>query len=279
MAIVAQGFLVSLAQVINVHFFPTVALAIDAENIGYISFDTEKTRNMLQGASISANLILCAMFVMVAMLKAKVLPLNYTFFWIFQLFMLYAITLGGSRYPFIVGCLLIIFNFFTFKSSKFRLSLIFIVITILFSINYLFNFHSESIIRDYENYGDRIVRFTMPIQILGESIQNFVIGSSIFQVGNTVSSDGNNTISDQSYFATALAFGVPLALAYFTTIFSVLKNRICNNISKWYFYYFALSFAFTNCILWENWLCVSIFSAVVISDLSQINPGGTQRYF
>ena len=106
-----------------------------------------------------------------------------------------------------------------------------------------------------------------------------VIGSSIFQVGNTVSSDGNNTISDQSYFATALAFGVPLALAYFTTIFSVLKNRICNNISKWYFYYFALSFAFTNCILWENWLCVSIFSAVVISDLSQINPGGTQRYF
>ena len=276
LSIVAQGFLLSLGQVINFHFFPTFELASDDSGIIGFTTDGIQSRSRLFSASISANLILCAMFVMFTMYKTNLLAINYKTYWILNLIMIYAISLGGSRYPFLIALILIGLSLYYFEFLKSSLFLVTIFITILLIQNIIADFGFASTFRFDQDYGGRSDKFLLPIQLLGESIRNFIIGCSSYQIANSFSTSGVG-ISDNSYLALALSFGVPFAVAYFTTIFRIMRKRIFDIISILFVIYLGVGFGITNCIYWESWMCISMFSIVVISGLNQIKTDGSNN--
>ena len=266
-ALIIQGLLVALLVIINFHIYPTLSLDFDTTGTLGIIFDGLESRNRLLNASISANQILCSIFVLSALVKKGFLNKDYFLILAGQLFMLYAISLGESRFPMAVAISIIIIIFLL------RLHVYAIVCILTFGLlvsTYLvLTSQFENILHLGRGFGGRPEKLRLSLQILTESSLNFIFGSSQFEASNSVS-DGGIGISDNSYMHVSLSLGLPFAVIYFSSLLNFIRIRITDNLSLFFLSYLIINFGLTNCILWESWLCIALFSGVVITKLGQI---------
>jgi hypothetical protein len=89
-ALIIQGAMASMIFIINSHYFPNVLIQLDDYGELVMILDGERTRNMLLGASTSANMILISMFALVSWHFYNKEIINYVF-WSLQFYMIYAI--------------------------------------------------------------------------------------------------------------------------------------------------------------------------------------------
>jgi hypothetical protein len=268
-SIVWQGLLVSLVFFINVHYFPEIMIISAEDQVSSIIFEGERTRSMLLGASISANQILCAMIVMLAMARRGLFFRNPVFFWCAELLMLYAVTLGGSRYPAFVAIFIILLSFSLLRYYRYLFAFLGIVICLIISLYISEETIFYSIVRMSEDYSSRFSKLLLSIQLLQESAQTFLIGVSSFKVEHTYTLDGL-MVSDNSYALVALQFGVPFAGFYFILLLNTLRKYALGGMSFFVFCYLLIGLGVTNAILWEPWVCIVMFSLVVVSRFDQV---------
>jgi len=261
-ALIIQGAISAFIFIINVHFYPGVLIELTKSGTYQIIFDGNLTRSMLLGASISGNMILVSMFVLSFLNYYDSVKIPIFVFLFCQLALFYAITLGGSRFPLAVGCVILFLNFFYGKISKLHALLL---VLSLFGLGYLFNFESHSIWRFNFDSGDRIEKFLMPITLLfQDSVLNFLIGATDSQAGAMVSTNGNG-ISDNSYLLIGLSFGVLFSFFFFMFFFSYFVWNKTSGLYKIFSLYLVINFELTNSILWESWLFVAIFCWFLLS--------------
>ena len=264
LTIVATGLAVAVVQAINFNFFPNVMLFTDNAGVIRLIFVGEQTRSMLLGASISGNQIVCSMFVLVALVKSNFIRMNLWVSWILLLFMVYAVSLGESRYPIAIAISLLVFNFFYHKLQHTKIVLV--AVSVLLLTSYVFsNFENWHISRINEDSGGRIEKTILGFKILSDSVTNFSIGTSNFQAGNAA--EQGYVLSDNSYFEVATSFGVPFAVIFFTLWFNFISRYIVNILSLFFLGYLVVGLSLTNCILWESWLCLAMFSIAVVGSI------------
>ena len=264
LTIVATGLAVAVVQAINFNFYQNVMLFTDNAGVIRLIFDGEQTRSMLLGASISGNQIVCSMFVLVALVKSNFIRMNLWASWILLLFMAYAVSLGESRYPMAIAISLLVFNFFYHKLQHTKIVLVAFSVVLLTS--YVFsNFENWHISRINEDSNGRIEKAILGFKILSDSVTNFSIGASNFQAGNAT--EQGYELSDNSYFEVAISFGVPFAVIFFTLWFNFISRYIVNILSLFFLGYLVVGLSLTNCILWESWLCLAMFSIAVVGSI------------
>ena len=260
-----QGFLASIFFIINVQFFSNVLISIDEFGDSFVNTDGDRTRSMLLSASISANMILIGMFTLLYIYEKSIIRINF-FLLIFALIiMIYAIMLSGSRFPQIIGLLILIYCFS--KVSTFKMIISFLFISILSTLYFSF-FQFDAIFRFNEDTGGRFDKILLPIQLLLQNPTGFLIGVSSDIAGNAISDNGVG-ISDNSYFLVILLSGILISIFYFTLIFSFINFKNKFLIYKIYVIYFILSFGVTNCILWEMWVSASVFAIILLNNKSK----------
>jgi len=261
-----QGFLASFFFIINVQFFPHVLISIDEFGDSFLNTDGIRTRSMLLSASISANMILIGMFTLLYIYEKSILKFNFYLLILTLIIMIYAIMLSGSRFPQLIGLLILIYSFK--KVSTFKMIITFLLISIFLTLYFSF-FQFEAIFRFNEDSGGRFDKVLLPIQLLLQNPMGLLIGVSSDLAGNAISDNGVG-ISDNSYLLVVLLTGIFISFFYFTLIFSFINpsNKIL--LYKIYVVYFILSFGVTNCILWEMWVSASIFAIILLNNKS--NP-------
>jgi hypothetical protein len=259
-----QGFLASILFIVNVQFFSNVLISIDEFGDSFLNTDGDRTRSMLLGASISANMILVGMFSLLYIYEKSIIRLNYNLLIFSMILMLYAIMLGGSRFPELIGLLIFIYTLSKVSTLKMILSILFIL---LFSIVYFSFFQFDGIFRFNEDTGGRFDKILLPIQLLIENPIGFLIGISSDVAGEAISDNGVG-ISDNSYFLVILLSGFFIGLMYFTLIFSFINYHHKIILYKIFVLYFIFSFGITNCIIWEMWVTASIFAMILLENNS-----------
>ncbi|HQS58854.1 MAG: hypothetical protein B7Y56_12510 [Gallionellales bacterium 35-53-114] len=264
LTIVAAGLAVAVVEAVNFNFFPSVMLSTDDAGVIRLVFDGEKTRSMLLGASISGNQIVCSMFVLVAMIQGNIIRMNIWVSWSLLLFMTYGVSLGESRYPLAVAICLLAFNFFYQKLQHKKIVVLSFLIVLLTSY-VSSNFEYPHISRINEDSGGRVEKAILGFKILSDSMTNFSIGAPSSQTNDAT--EGGYGLSDNSYLEVAISFGVPFATAFFFIWFYYISKNVVNNLSLLFFGYLVVGLSLTNCILWESWLCLAMFSMVVVGGL------------
>ena len=261
--IVLLGMAISFAQVVNFHLYPSVILQADSLGLNSIVFDGIKPRSKLFGASISGNQILCSMFVLVAVMKSGIVNINYWLFWAGMVFMAYAISLGASRYPMFIATTLFLFSIYYLNNSNKRKLILLVAVFSSITIIYIFAPSDITIFtRISEDSGGRVEKTQLAIQMLSERMTNFIIGPSGYQTDN--SRLNGYAFSDNSYFYVGLTFGVPFAVVYFLIFFNHMRSCVDEKLALFFVCYLVIGFSLTNCILWESWLCMAMFSVVVL---------------
>lgn len=278
-ALIIQALLAAFIVVINVHFFPSVMIATDEFGTSAgIVFEGERTRDMLLASSITGNMILVGMFSLAFLKLYDSIKIKSAVFWLFQLLMIYAIALGGSRFPLVVGFCVLFLSVFSQKSLKDYFFILLIVASLL-GLAYLFNFESQAIWRFDQDSGGRLDKFLMPIALIQDSISNFLIGPPDWQVANTFSKNGVG-ISDNSYMLLALFFGFLFACLFFLFFFSYFVWRKTSGLYRLFSAYLIIGFGMTNAILWDGWVFVAIFCWFVLlarkSDVGHLSAKKVQ---
>lgn len=266
-AISGLGLIIALVEVVNVHFLPTTRLSYD-NGVPEFIYDGESTRSMLLGASIMANQIVCSMFIIATLMKSNVLGINKLIYLSCLIFMTYAVWLGGSRYPQAVAIGIVIFSIYNKRYFSYQIVIVSAAIGCIFAALLLLGFPAESLGRFSEDSGGRVEKAILAIDILTGSNTNFLMGSSHYQLAN--GTNAGYEFSDNSYLLLALNFGVPFAILYFFALFYCLKRGIENKLSAYFFAYFIVGFGLTNCILWESWVMLVVFSFVIVASLNQL---------
>jgi hypothetical protein len=221
-----------------------------------INFDGQLTRNMLLGASTSGNMILIAMFAL-ALQRQLNKKLEKAVFWPLQLCMIYAISLGGSRYPFISGLCVLLFCIFLKKPFLGNLYSLLITVICIFGFVALFKIETKEIFRYDLDFGGRVEKIQLAISLIFDSVTHFFIGPSRAVVASTIST-GGYSFSDNSYLAIALNFGTPFAFLFFLYLISYTNLKKNNGLYKLFTIYFFLGFGVTNCIYWESYIFIAI---------------------
>ena len=261
-ALTIQGVLTSIIFIINVHFFPNVLIEPNDFGKYVINFDGELTRNMLLGASTSGNMILIAMFAL-AFLKLINQKFINAVFWPLQLFMIYAISLGGSRYPFIGGLCVLLFCIFLKKKRLVNLYSSLITVICIFGFVALFKIESKEIFRYDLDFGGRVEKIQLALSLIFESFTNFFIGSSRTVLASSIST-GGYSFSDNSYLEIALIFGTPFAFLFFLYLISYTNLKNNNGLYRLFTIYFFFGFGVTNCIYWESYVFIATFCSIYI---------------
>jgi hypothetical protein len=255
-ALIIQGMLTATLYVINLYFFPTVLIELDNYGNYVINYDGNNTRNMLLAASISGNMILIAMFVL-AFRNFYNQKINNPLNWLLQLWMIYAISLGGSRYPFIGGLCVLLFCIFLKNPLK---NLFFLLVTFvcLFGFITLFNIEILESFRFNHDFGGRVEKIQLSLSLIFESATNFFIGLDHTVASNITTTEGYG-LSDNSYIAVAISFGVPFALLFFIFINSFNNWKNSSGLHKLFTIYFLFGFGVTNSIYWESYIFIASF--------------------
>jgi hypothetical protein len=257
-AIILQGILTALVFIVNKFYFPNAVLST-VDGVPQIIIVDGGSRSLLLGASIAANMMLVGLF---AMTYYRVLNGNRTGIlpYLFIVFtILFAISLGGSRYPIIVGIGILLFGSFYKTSYKERVTAFsFIVI----AISVLYSNDIDLIWRIGKSNEDRFEKITVPIDLLARSPINFLLGPSILEESGTTSAQGFY-FSDHSYFFVSIFFGLPFAVFYFIYCARIFVFRRTDGFQKFYIIYVLIGLSLTNCIIWESWTFVCIFCLAV----------------
>lgn len=255
-----QGFLASILFIVNVQFFSNVLISVDEFGDSFLNTDGDRTRSMLLGASISANMILVGMFSLLYIYENSIVRLNYNLLVFSMILMLYSIMLGGSRFPELIGLLVFIYTLSKVSTLKMIISMLFII---FFLLIYFTFFQFDAIFRFNEDTGGRFDKIILPIQLLIENPIGLLIGISSDIAGEAISDNGVG-ISDNSYFLVILLSGLFIAFFYFLLIFSFINYRHKILLYKFFVFYFILSLGITNCIIWEMWITAAIFGMILL---------------
>jgi hypothetical protein len=262
-ALIIQGMLASIIFIINVHFFSNVLIEQNDSGENVIIFDGEITRNMLLGASTSGNMILIAMFALAFWKLINQKFIN-AVFWPLQLCMIYAISLGGSRYPFIGGLCVLLFCIFLKKKRLVNLYSLLITVICIFGFVALFKIESKEIFRYDLDFGGRVEKIQLALSLIFESFTNFFIGSSRTVLASSIST-GGYSFSDNSYLEIALIFGTPFAFLFFLYLISYTNLKNNNGLYRLFTIYFFFGFGVTNCIYWESYVFIATFCWLLLS--------------
>ena len=282
-ALILQGLLVSLLVFFNMNFYPTVRLEDNAAGLVGLTTTGFLTRSMLVNASVGANHILCAMLVLYAVLWQQCRKSARTLlgFWSAMIFMLYVVSLLGSRYPIAVALMLVALAAFQLRSARSFVAMLCAVILLallnvgvvcvqnmLVDSNMIDSLQlSKPNIRYQEDSGSRGEKALLAIKILSGSTKNLVIGASIQEIATSRSAQGV-AFSDNSYASVMLQVGVPMALLFFMLWGRFLRSYAHSPLGYFCLAYLAGVLMLTNGYLWESWLCVVLFSLVVVARLS-----------
>lgn len=268
-AVLLQSFLVAVIRMANFYIFPNYAIG-NAElesSEQFINSNAEIGRELLFVSSISANHIVCGMFVGLILFKAKIVrwsPVKIVFF---QLFMMLATFNTQSRYPIAVAIAIFCLTLLQLKITSLK-NIIFLLLTsiILFVIVANFQTGFDEFINKiltvsvHEKRGDKLIATYI---LITNSALDFLIGSSSSLV---LATEVNGTlISDNSYGLIATSFGVPFACIYFVMLFKIFYKNKSDSISIYCLLYIFIGFALTNCILWEAWVFTSFVSYGIAS--------------
>lgn len=271
-AVVIQGLLVAVARSINYYFFPSLMVSIGVDGVPFINTAGELTRDLLLGSSISANHIVCGMFVLLALQKYKVIKLGSILFIMIQLFMMFSVFNTQSRFPIAISIMLFSFALLYVAIFKIRDLLMFVIVVIIvfFGENFS-NFLSIDFFSRFTNEGSggRLDKILLTLELIQGSILNFFIGSSFDAAGNATSVNGFS-ISDNSYGLVALSFGVPFALVYFAFLFNIILRNKSGGLSLSFLVYIIAVLGLTNSILWEPWIFTAFAGFFIISYMDRI---------
>jgi hypothetical protein len=255
-ALIIQGVIASMIFIINAHFFPNIQIQPDDYGVHEMIFDGERTRNMLLGASTSGNMILIAMFALAFWHFYNQKFINYVF-WPLQLCMIYGISLGGSRYPLVSGLCILLFCIFLKNPLKNLFSLL-VTFLCLFGFVTLSNIEILESFRFNHDLGGRVEKIQLSLSLIFESATHFFIGLPMTVAANASSPEGYG-ISDNSYLAIALSFGVPFTFLFFKYLISLNNWKNSDGLYKLFTIYFLFGLGVTNSIYWESYIFIASF--------------------
>jgi hypothetical protein len=270
-SVVIACLLQAAIGILHSHVFPSVNIVINPEDPKDIQllFDSERTREGgTLGASIYANVVVCGMFLLYAM-DRKGLSANRAIAGTVMMWgMLYAVTLSGSRYPMLVAGLLAVASLTKrFTNWRHAVALAGVVLLLLAVVAArVETLEIMSVWRFEEDSGGRLEKLLMPLQILSENLQHFLIGASSELVEATVSPDGVG-ISDNSYMLFALSVGVPYAVVWFGSFILLLWGNTSDVTSRVFMLYMLGCLGLTNAILWEPWIFIAILTSALLGRM------------
>jgi hypothetical protein len=128
----------------------------------------------------------------------------------------------------------------------------------LFGFVALFNIELLESFRFNHDLGGRVEKIKLSLSIIFESVTHFFNGPPLTVTANTSSAEGYN-LSDNSYLAIALSFGVPFALLFFIYLISFINWKNSNGLYKLFTIYFLFGLGVTNSIYWESFIFVASF--------------------
>ncbi|MCG3110373.1 MAG: hypothetical protein MCM46_01000 [Candidatus Manganitrophus sp. SB1] len=281
-ALVLTCFIQAILGILHASFFPELNISFDPDNVKNVEFvfDAERTREGgTLGASIYANVIVCGMFLLATKRPTPTSLRSSILLTISIMVMLYAVTLSGSRYPIVIAGLLTL-TFFINSLSNWR-QWVAIGMLAIFSIIWFTNMENVefySIFRFSEDSGGRIDKLILPFELLIADMFHLLVGASNELTANTYSSSGVG-ISDNSYWLLSLQFGPIFALFWFGFVVNLLMRDIVNNASFFFLVYFLIGLGITNCILWEPWVFLAIFTGTILHRRDQIGGEIYDKYY
>lgn len=261
-AITIQAILVAVVRSINYYFFPNVMISYDVSGLvseAFFNTDGSLTRDLLLSSSMSANHIVCGMFVLLALMKNNVVKLSASFFFLIQLFFLISSLNTLSRFPITIAIFLFCLTLLHLKLTSIKNILYIILIAIvLLSLTYLVELNLFGFWERFgEDGGGRADKLQIVLQLTLNSALDFLIGSSVTLIQSTVI---NGVIfSDNSYGQIAIQFGIPFAFLFFILLLYGFFKIKSDNLSLLFLIYVFIGLGITNCILWEPW----VFTAFV----------------
>ena len=272
-AVIIQGILVAAARSINYYFFPYVMVSYKGGFGGeaYINTEGETTRDILIASSISANIIVCGMFVLLVLMRHNITKLGNIPFLFIQFFMMLSTFNTLSRYPIAIAIVFFTLSFLQVKlvSLKNILSITIAGMALLILITLLNIEFFQFFERFNMDYSSRVDKFEVVILLITNSVVDFLIGSSSALVNSTMVN--GVLISDNSYGMIATTFGVPFALVFFIFLFYVFYKIKSDNISLVFIFYIVIGLGITNSILWEPWVFTAFLSFGVVSYYGRVS--------
>jgi hypothetical protein len=283
-SIILQGVLISFSVFLNMNFFPGLRLYADEYGLAGLTSNGILTRSMLFDASIGSNHIICAMFALCAYVKVKntLSSGGWVLFWFFLVFMVFCISMMGSRYPIVISIFLFLIAVHGFRGrqSYKALSGAFVLLVVLnVGVDLSLPYFKEAFmdrglsgdvvlpnLRFSENDGGRLEKIKLAIGMLFNTWQNFVLGPPTWEFSNALSPKGLR-FSDNSYFMLMLVAGVPSALAFIFLWAWHLKAYACSGLTFFCLLYFSGSLMLTNGIFWESWVCTVLFTLISMNAL------------
>lgn len=267
-AISLQGAFVALARSINYYFFPNLMISYDGENgfggEAFINSSGELTRDLLMGASISANHIVCGMFMLITLKRHFMKRLPFSIFMACQFFMMLSTFNTGSRYPMTVAVGLFTLSMFQiriFSGKEFKF--VFIGLMMVTFAVILVSEYSNFFERFGEDSGGRYEKLQLTFLFISTSATDFLIGSSSSFINSTTLN--NIVLSDNSYGLIATSLGVPFSIIFFWFLFSTLWKIKADWLSLIFLLYILIGLGITNCISWEPWVFTALFAYGITS--------------
>jgi hypothetical protein len=271
-----QGILVALVRIVNYYLFPSVMISYTVDEV-FFTTDGELTRDLLIQSSISANHVVCGMFILLILIKYNISKLKPVFFIGLQFLMMFSTFNTYSRYPMLVAIFFFLLSFAQVKAFSVRdawgliiAGAIFFALTYLFEIE-LFEFFG----RFSESNDDRLDKLQVTFALLTNSTTDFLIGSSSF-LANSTTVNGS-VISDNSYGLVATTFGGPFALLFFAFLFNIFYKIGSSRFSLIFFLYIAFGLGITNSILWEPWVFTAFVGFGIASFYGRLSGNSTVK--
>ncbi len=254
-AILAQGLAVSIVRIVNFYYFPYIMISYGGgpDSDAFINTGGSLTRDLLLGSSISANLIVCGMFINLILKNNNTIKLNSFEFLSMQLLMLLSVFTTMSRFPMVVAITFFLVSFFQLRLM--RIGTVFGVLGAIFVTILVIATSEREYLSFFDRFGEtsgRYDKLKATFLLISNSMTDFAIGSSSELVNSTTVN--GLTVSDNSYGLIATTFGVPFALVFFTFLFSMYIRIKSDWYSILFLVYISLALGVTNSILWEPWV-------------------------
>jgi hypothetical protein len=276
-AVVIQGILVAATRSINFYFFPNVMVSYrvgtDLGREIFLNYEGEVTRDLLLGSSISANHIVCGMFVLLILIKHNICKIGPLAFLSLQFLMMLSTFNTLSRFPILVAIGFFVLSLLQMKlvsiQKIFQIGLFGFALFILISWMGIesFNFFE----RFNEDISGRYYKLQAAFLLISNSGLDFLIGSSSV-LANSIRVKGM-LISDNSYTLIATTFGIPFAVVFFMFLFNIFHKIKSDKFSIIFLLYIAIGLGVTNCILWESWIFTAFFSFSIVSYYGRLSSG------
>ncbi len=274
--IVFNAFIQSLFGVIHHHFFPDFITGQPQIHPGQLYAYIEgigpfREAGTLVSPSLYANMILLGLFILGFNLLQKVHFGSI----IVSIFMLYGLSLSGSRLPGLVATIFLItilikvmissFN----KNSLIKIFLLTTILLVAFSSIYVFIYPEiDSLINRFkaDGFSARAIKNNLAISVIFDNFQNFAIGTHSSNFTQIESIEGYG-ISDNSFISLWLTFGIIYLVFLFFIISLLIIGRV--NLSLRVITllgYFMTNLFLTNSLYWDLYLLYFFATLFVVND-------------